>query len=215
MPKMSDSAPSQRRGKQLLSSGTVREPSSPQHLKPASMKQLHRDVHAALLPVLRRYNVPAQQPAEDHLQRHATETSMLKPVKLNPAASPAPCAHIGDCNASWHSPGDLRQGMRELTCTCEEYRAAHNACNVTWNGYCGSVPWEQHCRGGWGRAVRYYAPKEDCARCLRKSCGRGRKERESTSSCETLHTLWTRLLNNAWGGLVSARPTMPNSTSYA
>ena len=25
-------------------------------------------------------------------------------------------------------------------------------------GYCGSVPWEQHCRGGWGRAVRYYAP---------------------------------------------------------
>ena len=41
MPKMSDSAPSQRHGKQLLSSGNVREPSSPQHLKPASMKQLH------------------------------------------------------------------------------------------------------------------------------------------------------------------------------
>ena len=39
-----------------------------------------------------------------------------------------------------------------------------------------------------------------------------KKERESTSSCETLHKLWTRLLNNAWGGLVSARPTMPNST---
>ena len=37
----------------------------------------------------------------------------------------------------------------------------------------------------------------------------GGKERESTSSCETLHKLWTRLLNNAWGGLVSARPTMP------
>ena len=127
MPKMSDSAPSQRHGKQLLSNRNVREPSSPQHLKPASMKQLHRDVHAVLLPVLRRYNVPAQQPAEDHLQCHATETSMLTPVKRNPAASPAPCAHIGDCNASWHSPGDLRQGMRELTCTCEEYRAAHNA----------------------------------------------------------------------------------------
>ena len=35
-----------------------------ENLKPASMKQLPRDVHAALLPVLRRYNVPAQQPAE-------------------------------------------------------------------------------------------------------------------------------------------------------
>ena len=178
---MSDSAPSQRHGKQLLSSGNVREPSSPQHLKPASMKQLPRDVHAALLPVLRRYNVPAQQPAEDHLQRHATETSMLKPVKLNPAASPAPCAHIGDCNASWHSPGDLRQGMRELTCTCEEYRAAHNAMSPGM-GIVGAYlqPWEQHCRGGWGRAVRfrYYAPKEDCARCLRKSCGRGQRERK-------------------------------------
>ena len=82
---------------------------------------------AALLPVLRRYNVPAHQPAEDHLQRPASETSMLNPVKLIPAASPAPCAHIGGCNASWLNPSDLRQGMRELTCTCEEYRAAHNA----------------------------------------------------------------------------------------
>ena len=45
--------------------------------------------------------------------------------------------------------------------------------------------------------------------------GAKREKAVSTSSCETLHKLWTRLLNNAWGGLVSARPTMPNSTSYA
>ena len=213
MPKMSDSAPSQRRGKQLLSSGTVREPSSPQHLKPASMKQLARDVHAALLPVLRRYNVPAQQPAEDHLQRHATETSMLKPVKRNPAASPAPCAHIGDCNASWHSPGDLRQGMRELTCTCEEYRAAHNATSPGM-GIVGAYLGNSTAVEG-GEEPSDTTRRRRTARAASGSHVGGGKERESTSSCETLHKLWTRLLNNAWGGLVSARPTMPNSTSYA
>ena len=213
MPKMADSAPSQRRGKQLLSSGTVREPSSPQHLKPASMKQLHRDVHAALLPVLRRYNVPAQQPAEDHLQCHATETSMLKPVKRNPAASPAPCAHIGDCNVYWHSPSDLWQGIRELTYTSEVYRAAHNATSPGMGivgAYLGNSTAVEV-----GEEPSDTTRRRRTARAASGSHVGGGKEREGTSSCETLHTLWTMLLNNAWGGLVSARPTMPNSTSYA
>ena len=112
------------------------------------------------------------------LQCHATETSMLKPVKRNPAASPAPCAHIGDCNVYWHSPSDLWQGIRELTYTSEEYRAAHNATSPGMGivgAYLGN---STAVEGGEEPSdTTPYAPKEDCARCLRlplrKSCGRG------------------------------------------
>ena len=170
-------------------------------------------MHAVLLPVLRRYNVPAQQLAEDHLQCHATETSMLKPVKRNPAASPAPCAHIGDCNVYWHNPSDLRQGIRELTYTSEEYRAAHNATSPGM-GIVGAYLGNSTAVEG-GEEPSDTTRRRRTARAASGSHVGGGKERESTSSCETLHKLWTRLLNNAWGVLVSARPAMPNSTSYA
>jgi hypothetical protein len=155
----------------------VREPSSPQHLKPASMRQLHLDVHAVLLPDLRRYNVPAQQPAEDHLECHTTETSMFKPVSRNPAASPAPCAHVGDCNAYWHSPSDLRQGIRELTYTSEEYRAAHKTTSPGMGivgAYLGNSTVVE---GGKSRHI-LRAEGGLHAPCLRKSCGRGQRERK-------------------------------------
>ena len=171
---------------------------------------------AALLPVLRRYNVPAHQPAEDHLQRPASETSMLHPVKLIPGASPAPCAHNGGCNASWLNPSDLQQGMRELTCTCEEYRAAHNATSPGMGivgAYLGN---STAVEGGEEPSDTTRRRAEGGLRALPQEVMwlvGGGKERESTSSCETLHKLWTRLLNIAWGGLVSSRPTMPNSTT--
>ena len=176
------------------------------------MNQLVRDVLPALLPVFRRYLVPAHQPAEVLLQCPASETSMLNPVFRIPAASPAPCAHIGGCNASWLNPRDLRQGMRELTCTCEEYRAAHNATSPGM-GIVGAYLGNSTAVEG-GEEPSDTTRRRRTARAASGSHVGGGKERESTSSCETLHKLWTRLLNNAWGGLVSARPTMPLPTFH-
>ena len=103
--------------------------------------------------------------------------------------------------------------IRELTYTSEEYRAAHNATSPGM-GIVGAYLGNSTAVEG-GEEPSDTTRRRRTARAASGSHVGGGKERESTSSCETLHKLWTRLLNNAWGGLVSARPTMPNSTSYA
>jgi hypothetical protein len=74
------------------------------------------------------------------------------------------------------------------------------------------VPYVVYDKGG--EEPSHTTRRRRTARAASGSHVGGGKERESTSSCETLHKLWTRLLNNAWGSLVSARPTMHKNYAY-
>jgi hypothetical protein len=98
--------------------------------------------------------------------------------------------------------------MRELTYTCEEYRAAHNATSpgmgILWERTLGTAVSTAALPRRVGKSRQILRAEGGLRALPLGSHVGGGKERESTSSCETLHKLWTRLLNNAWGDLVSA-----------